>query len=298
MDNKYQKLSGLVDFDFEGRFDFFRDDESYHADRGFVSSSSLRKVLISPRAWYYDFVLGKKEKPTAAMDFGTLVHDVVLNGRKFVVVPKFTGLTKDGKESTRSKAADEQKQAFLASLPADTTAVAADDYEAIQGILEALNERPESKELLTNGWCERSAVFADPVSGLKMKIKPDFLSNDYRTIVDLKTTKRADRVSVGRTIFDLRYDFQLFMYAYGVEVLTGVRPERVIILAVEKEPPFEVGIYEFSPHDFFVAQSDFVKCAETLSSCIMENTFPMRQQQIENVYVPQWWVNMKTEESI
>jgi len=291
-------LSYLIDFDYSSEIGSFVDDETYHADRDHISSSSLRKILRSPNAWYMDYTGEMTTEKTPAMEFGTAFHDVVLNGKEFIEIPRFSGLTKDGKESSRSKEAIEAKKAFLAQVPEGVIAVSADDADRLYSMIGALKRRPEVDALLSNGNAETSMVFSDPSTGLKMKIKPDYLSGDYKTLVDLKTTKRADRVSMGRTIFDLRYDFQLYMYARGIEIVTGVMPERIIVIAVENEAPYEVGIYQFQPHDLFIAQSDFKKATETLVSCIKANEFPMAQQVIETVYVPQWWVNMKNEEQI
>ena len=54
------------------------DNENYHKDRKFKSSSTLKLFLKDPREYYKRYVVGKKREDTykSAYDFGSYMHSI------------------------------------------------------------------------------------------------------------------------------------------------------------------------------------------------------------------------------
>jgi hypothetical protein len=92
------------------------------------------------------------------MDFGNLVHMAALEPGKFrdrlVVEPKFTGKTKDGKESAQSGEAKAKREAWHAKVRKDQVIVSEDDMETIVEIVDNLMNHPQALELLSGGRAE------------------------------------------------------------------------------------------------------------------------------------------------
>ena len=75
--------------------------EEYHAKTKYESSSSVRKVLTSPKKYLHDKTA--ESVPTKAMEEGTAVHTFFLENElfknRYCFKPKaFNGRTKEGKQ--------------------------------------------------------------------------------------------------------------------------------------------------------------------------------------------------------
>ena len=57
------------------------DNETYHSDRKFKSSSTLKLFLKDPREYHKRYVLGEEREDTykSAYDFGSYMHSLYLN---------------------------------------------------------------------------------------------------------------------------------------------------------------------------------------------------------------------------
>ena len=79
-------------------------------------------------------------------------------------------------------------------------------------------------------------------TGLQCKCRPDWISADGGILVDLKTTEDASPREFQRSIAKWRYHVQAGWYMAGIEAAYGTRPSGFIFIAVEKKPPFAVGV--------------------------------------------------------
>lgn len=280
----------LAPLDFVNHWNEEITDDQYHADRTCVGSSQLRKLIDSPKAFYWSFFKGAQEEETDALRLGRIIHKAVLEGRSFqdsyCLVPDFGDM--------RSKANREKKAAWLADRPAGQIMTTREELDMILGIVEGLMEHPQGPDLLKNGKPEVAGYYRDPETGIKCKIKPDFLSFDVTSLVDLKSTRSSEKRRFMSSAFEYRYDIQLFMYAEGVKLITGKKPDLISVIAVEKKIPYESAIYYFQDHNLIQAESDYREGLRRLRRCIDENKWPQRQQMIEAVEEPGWFIYKNT----
>lgn len=276
--------------DFINHFDESITDEQYHSDKTHVGSSSLRLVLDSPKAFYWNFFKGEQEPETDAMRLGRIIHKAVLEGREFqnsyCIVPDFGDM--------RSKANREKKAAWLADRPAGQIMTTQEELDMILGIVESIMEHPQGPDLLKNGKPEVAGYYRDPETNIRLKIKPDFLSFDVGSLVDLKSTRSSEKRRFMSSIFEYRYDIQLFMYSEGTRLITGKKPDLISAIAVEKKIPYESAIYYFQEHNMVQAESDYRQALRRLRQCIDENKWPQRQTMIEPVEEPNWFIYKNT----
>jgi hypothetical protein len=282
----------IVGKEFENHWKENQPEQEYHADVTAIGSGRLKVILKSPATFHAMFGERKAEEPSEAMKFGTLVHRAILEPDKlwnsFVVEPAFTGFTKDGKESANSADAKLKRQAWRNSLPEGTTIVTQDDYDRLRGMMEALLRNRDAFNILKNGKTEISGYYRDPETGIKCRIRPDFLQFNLNALVDLKTTRDCSLNEFSKIIWNYRYDFQLAMYCEGIRQITGKAPDYPAIIAIEKTPPYEVAVYLADEAMLERGALDYRKALRLLKQCLDKNEWPGYQTSVQSISLPQW----------
>lgn len=274
-----------IDRDFAPHWKEEQKNEDYHADKSAVSSSGLRQIEKSPATFYQNFFLRlpEAEKKSKAKTIGTLCHQAILEGSKFlenfVLMPDFG----DMRSSKNREARDE----WLATVEGKTV-VKQDELDVIKGTIEAIVNHEGAFNLLKDGKTEISGYYADPETGILCRIRPDFLSFNLMALVDVKTTIDCSREGFAKSIWNYRYDFQLAMYSEGIKQITGKEVDYPAFIAVEKEPPYEVAVYIADKEMIDKGREDYRKSLLTLKACLDTDTFPKYQSKIEEISLPRW----------
>jgi hypothetical protein len=267
-------------------------EEDYHGDPLTVSSTGLRAMLKSPKKFKHDILDRLAPPPTREMKFGTLVHKVILEGadflKTFVVMPEFVGFTKDGRPSTRSGEANDKKQAWILEH-ADQTIVSQQELDAIRGIVDSIVEHEDAMAILKNGVTEVSGYYVDPETGIACRIRPDFLSADGSILADIKTTaKSSEEWDWGRTIWNFRYDVQLYMYGEGAFHINKRRPDYHVHIVAEKTPPYEVAVYPLGVATMELGRKGYHSALRSIADCMKANAWPRRQRRMSDIEVPHY----------
>lgn len=272
-------------------------DEQYHADKSAVGSSSIALMLQSPRAFYQGHFKGKMKPESNDMRLGKIIHMALLEPDRFessyVVMPEFWGYTNDGKRTNNANCKDvkDKKAAWLADRPPGQVIVTEEEMEQLRGMIESVNSHPQGPGVFSKGKTEVVGYYRDPRTGIKCKIKPDFLGDDFWMITDFKTCVSSDTMLFGSKAFGLRYDLRIWMYSYGVEQITGVRPEQQFFMACEKSWPYEAAVYFLTDEQRNQAQYDYNRAMDRLLACIESNHWPMRQTKMEPLYTPKRFID-------
>lgn len=285
------KPSDLIhDGSFENHFKHDVIDDVYHADKSFVSSSSLKLMLTkSPKTFYSRHFLGKGKEPTPAMKLGKLAHMAILEGKKFkekyVVMPKFTGFTKDGREtdSPHSTEVKQKKAEWISKLPTDAVICTEEERDALVGMIESILSNQRAREFFIEGIPECSGYYVDPETKIRCRIRPDFFSPNRMILADLKTTRDCREESFKWDIFGdkfdpLWYDFSLAMYSEGFYQITGKRLNLSAWIAIEKVPPYECAVHPMTIPVQEVGQIKYRQALRLLRKSIDENNWPGVQE--------------------
>jgi hypothetical protein len=175
---------------------FYRDQLLGVDSMAYFSFRKLRTILSSPQDFFQVYRPGAAREPaTQAMDLGRLVHMGLLEQKKFrdrfVVMPKFVGKTKDGRDSEQSAEARAKRDAWMIEQTEnDRVIVSEEERDTIIDSVEMVMNYEPARRLLTGGIAEGWGYVWDPIFGRFQLIRPDFISNDLVT-VDVKTTTRA-----------------------------------------------------------------------------------------------------------
>jgi len=216
----------------------FNDDEVYYADREYLSNSSLKLMKESPTKFDL-WRKGKWSQPsTSAFDVGRALHARFLEDK----------LNYTGWDGAR-RGADYKN--FCAENP-DTIVLTKTDYNIVEGMYDKLIKVDAVKEIM-------GLEFKAEVPGImewetekgnviKVKGKADALAwdgvNNY--LVDLKTTK--DPMHKWKRNAFYNYAQQAYLYKTIFDV------DDFYFLVVQKEFPYEVGIYKAG--DAFLARGE------------------------------------------
>lgn len=251
----------------------------YHADLA-VSKSHLDLVARSPRHYWHRYLNPEAvpSEPTPAMVLGTVVHASVLEpdlfAAEYVVAPVCDRRTKVGKEAW------EQFQAGAKGK----TVITAEQGALAAAMHQAVHAHPAASLVLSRpGVCEGSYFWVDEATGERCKIRPDWHSECRRLIVDLKTTEDASPAGFQRSIQKYRYHVQSAWYLRGL-----AEAEQFVFIAVEKEPPYLVGVYVATPEMIAAGNRVADRNLSTLAECRAANFWPGYSDQIEPIDLPRW----------
>lgn len=209
-------------------------ERDYHADRGSMSVSGAKQLLKAPAkfAWNQAHPVFKD-----VFDFGTAAHRLVLGVGPTLVV-HVPDPTKDVK-SPKATAAWKEEQA--ACRERGDVLLLADEYAAVQAMADKIAANPTAIRLLSDGRPEVSAYADDPITGIRMRCRYDWLGEGYGA--DYKSTADASPDGFARSVANLGYDMQDDWYR-TVASLLDQPLEAFCFIAQEKEPPYLVEVYE------------------------------------------------------
>lgn len=206
----------------------------YHAHPA-LSSTGARRMLQSPSI--YRYWSQTPETPKPEFDIGTLTHSKVLGvGAQIAIYPEGL-LASNGAASTTAAKEWAVEQREAGRIP-----VKADAAESVIRMTESVLAHREARRILENTEHRETSLFAtDPETGVNIRARFDIYGDNE--CGDLKTAVDASPAGFTKAIWNHRYDVQDEHYLKARHLVVGDRP-RFRFIAVEKTPPYLVGVYE------------------------------------------------------
>lgn len=285
--------------------------EVYHGKHEYISASGIKKIKVSP-AHFRE----QKVTETEAMRVGSTYHTLILEPNKFEdeyfvfdeksIIEILVG---EGSKKPRSTKQYKEWKDRQYSMADGKVMLDLKDYETISKMKEVLFRHPYAKSLLSNGEPEKSFYFDIETNfgkNLKAKIRPDYLKQKKRLIVDLKTTTDASKDGFQKNAAGYDYHIQAALYADLMEQATGdSMPWSFIFIAQEKTVPYAFNIFEASPQFISQGRYEYELLAMLFQHCIETGRWPGYQVFCENKFginelsLPPWaikeldWFNHK-----
>lgn len=248
----------------------------------YVNASRLKLMDRSPMHARHQ-VLHPPE-PTKAMNLGTALHLAVLEPHRFedefLVAPKVDRRFKEGK----------RVWAEFEERAEGRTILQEHEYDNVRAMARHVIEHPIAAAILASqGHDECAVVWDDQRTGIRCKAKIDALRvvSGWPAIVDVKSTVDASREGFRRQIANLGYWVQAGLYTRGMDTLYGGN-HRWAWIAVEKEEPNAVGVYEFDQDDLAWAQKRVQELLELWKVCDESNVWPGYSEELQYVTLPPW----------
>jgi len=238
----------------------------YHADRDALSCSLLKPLLRSPA--HFQQALVNCGSPSAAKDFGSLVHLLLLEpektGSELALYPGVgSGRDRDFKvflaNNSHRLAVDEPTFAEARRL-VDKVATTTFKGRLLARFIE------ESKR-------ECSIYFTEPVTGLRLRTRFDAYHPEFS--FDLKTTRHASASSFARDAVDLGYDLQAYMYSLARSHFEGTKTAPpFVFITVETSLPNSVCTLLAGSTFLENGAAKLQECLTTYKACTMVGHWP------------------------
>ena len=263
-------------------------DFDYRREEG-VNQSSLKKILESPA--HYQAALKNKLIPTPAMEIGTALHCLVLDGQKAFdaqYVKKPDGLSLSTKEGKAWKAELGRKKA-LSEGGKD------DPWNSVQGMACSLRELAcfdavQDDDIKYN----EVSVYWD-WEGVRCKARLDRVDIEDSMVYDLKTTDSIEPEIFTKKVVGLGYDFQLAAYLNAAEAAFG-KPFKFLFVVVERKAPYAVALFEADEEMVAEGKRKFDKAIHLYKECEASGEWPNKPAMIHKLSYPSWYSPIKIEE--
>ena len=260
--------------------------EEYHGKTKYESSSTVRKVLTSPKKYLHDKTA--ESVPTKAMEEGTAVHTYFLENElfknRYCFKPKaFNGRTKEGKQWM-------EEHGHLNIL-------AAKWEENLIHMNHSFLDSPAKIIYDIKGLTELS-YFSEDLGGIKAKCRPDWISSDGHTVVDLKTTQDASPKGFQKSIANFGYHIQSSFYMRVLQNL-DVPVKEFIFIAIEKTAPFCVGVYRADTEMLEEGNKKVDEAINQILWCKENDSYPdYTPNEIETISLPPWMTKKSEQQSL
>ena len=203
--------------------------ESYH-QLHHLSSSGAKTIALQSLA---DYKHGER-KETTAMLMGSAAHTLTFEPHLADTIWEWGG-RRAGKEYNELKESADAAGAIILNTQ---------EYDKVHRMAEAVRANSAAAELLSGKLvCEASILTTDALTGVDMRARPDGWRTDIACLLDLKTTIDPSPEGFAKQAANLGYHIQESWYRRVME-LDGHEVDRFIFIAVGKDAPYKVGIYE------------------------------------------------------
>lgn len=192
-----------------------------------LNASRLKSILAAGSVAHADVERTERRTTTMSpMQFGTMVHELVLEGADTdYVVKDWSATTKDGRVK--------QKAAEMAGIDI----LSPDQDQAIEAVKAGMAEHPEIQEMIASGMVEKPLLFDFQDRLCKSQI--DLYSN--KTLIDVKTTNNI--TNFNKTFIDYHYDLQMAFYSIAL-LANGYELDKAQILVIETQAPFTMQLMD------------------------------------------------------
>ena len=238
--------------------------------------TNTRKKEISAKAEALALKLGKA--------FRVAVLEPHLHTSEVVEEPEINKRTKVGKAEW---AEFQEHHAGMAILKKSET-------DMVQAMADAVHNHPIASILVDpdGGPCEVSGFALDPLSNRLIRFRPDKWNTDHNIVVDLKSALDASYTGFGKGATDHRYGVSVHMTTLGMR-LSGHPIDDYVFLAVEKEPPYGIGIYELDSKALEFGKYCYERDMAVYARCMDSGEWPCYPPEIRELNLPGWAYRMK-----
>lgn len=272
-----------------------------------ASNSRLNDLKRSP-LHMRERILNPPE-PTPALILGTAIHMAILEPEPFVATYQMAepccerkkngeicgnpGINRQdgrwycGVHSRNIQAFDDYVQVISAA-----------DYETCRRISESVQRHKDAAAILDSRYAtELSIAWDDGGSGVRCKARLDVVSQKFETIADIKTTRDASRDQFQRSIFQYGYHRQAAHYLSGARaVCPAVDWQHFVFIAVEKEPPYAVGVYRLLDEVIDAGRDELDILLARYGQCQATGVYPAYGDDVVDIGLPAYaWKQLISE---
>lgn len=247
----------------------------YHAIPA-CGSGDVKRLLRSPAHYR-----AGSQPASDALEVGHSLHLSVFEPARFAA--EVVAAPKVDRRTTAGKAA----YAAFEAEHAGKTVLSAADMDVVLQASAAVRSHRGAATLLDAGAPEVSLQWADAATGTPCKARIDWLRPDG-VLLDLKSTRDASPDGFAREIVRYGYHLQAAHYLTGARTVLAEPVSAFVLIGVEKEPPYAVGVYVLDD-DAVVRAAERVSVAlARWAECTSAGAWPAYGDLIQPIQLPAW----------
>lgn len=250
--------------------------EAYHLDPALSASGAKTIAMQSPAHFKY-----AKRKESTAFDAGTAVHTLVLE-------PHLSNAVWCGPETRRGNAWKDQ---YAAAAEEGAILLTEGDYQVAVEMANSVRSNAAAMELLGGDLLVEASIFShDEATGVDMRCRPDGWRKDIAAVIDLKTTIDPSPSGFAKQCANFGYHLQDQWYRRCM-LNDGHEVDRFIFIAVGKENPYPVGVYELDYQSLEEGAAG-VQCAlEKYHQALKTNVWEYGYGDLQTIQIPSYAFN-------
>jgi hypothetical protein len=149
--------------------------------------------------------------------------------------------------------------------------------------------------LLDGALMELSVQWKDDATGVLCKARLDAYNERIGTVIDIKTTIDASPQGFGRKLYAYGYNRQAAWYLDSLRA-HNESAYHFVFIAVEKEPPYSIGLYRLSDEAIKLSRSENQALLRRYAECSRTDVWPGYTDGIEDISIPKYGLTDMEEE--
>lgn len=255
----------------------------YHADTASVGAHGLMIVGRSPLHYWQRHLSGEPpDTDTQAATVGRAIHCAVLEPRRFAdtyaAMPDVDKRTKEGKAAV----------AEWGAANAGRIGLRPKDHACAVAVAESVRKSPMASTLLScEGRQELSGYWTDGETGVRCRMRADFVPHGQLFLVDLKSTENAGARAFARSAWNFGYHVQAAHYVAGWKAITG-EVRSFAWAAWEKDPPYASAWYYADDDLLEAGEAERRRLLQVYADCLAKHEWPGYPQQLQPLSPMNW----------
>lgn len=247
--------------------------EVYHSNYEYLSTTALKHGLKSMKElrWFLDGKLERKESP--AFEIGKAFELAMMHPE--LVEKQIAVLDMDARpEPNRTMSAKLNKEWLerFKTENKDKISISSEDWKDIEFMLQSFRENYILNALVDECTDQLSVYWTDKETGVQLKTRPDLVNLKRGVVIDIKTIPDGSPDSFKRQVRNYDYWLQAIMQIDGITKANeaeGILQNNLELvyywLVFEKNPPYNVTLYEFDQQSMAVKWNDYRNLLEKVA---------------------------------
>lgn len=264
--------------------------DAYHEDVTRISKSGLDLVNVSPLHYWQAYLSPPEQrviKRSKDFDLGIALHIICLEyddwPDRHAIKPEVDMRTKIGRETMMNFSDEHAGKVLLRQK----------ELVTVQRMRDAIFRHKNARAALTGKLLTEHIVkWTDPVTGAPCKCRFDCINLSKGVAPDIKTTDDASPLAFAKSIANFRYFVQHPFYMDGY-FESGDFEDNLdmdfLFIAVEKEPPYSVEIYQLDQEDVDFGREVYRRDLKRYMQARTSNKWPSYSDGgINAISLPKW----------
>ena len=240
-----------------------------------ISASDVKAAAKSLAHWK-----GSASISSPVFDLGTAYHEFCLEPHKETIVR--------GPDDRRG---NKWKQAKEKAEEAGKLLLTSGDYDHAKAMAKSALEQPRIFSMINakDALIEASIFVKCPVTGLKLKTRPDCYVASKKTCIDLKSTVEAgpgDK-EFSAQLWKYKYDIQAAFYSYCCS-LANLPVNFFCFVATEKVSPYATCLHLLSREVMEHAHGKMMNILHRIARAEKEGHYPTDWPDFNTIHLPEW----------